>query len=177
MSGTFGLGKAAIVRSMIEGENGSRGRLDNIKRRLSEEGWDEEVGERFNPTGVTVTHGDMVLAYLMFMTWTVNCCLEEMRYPRNLSRRFAMPCLSGEKGRETVHRLRTLVGEAQVLADTFRMTLKDGIPLRDFLCAVRELRRESREYPYVLGRCHRTTRCRRFDGKLDESHRYADVGY
>ena len=148
--GKLWFGKAAINRSMIEGRNGLRGRLDNIKRRLSEEGWDEQVGVRFNPTGVPVTHGDMVIAYLMFMTWTVNCCLEELSYPRNLSRRFAMPCLSGEKGRETVHRLRTLVGEAQVLADTFCMTLNDGIPLCDFLRALRELRRESREYPYVL---------------------------
>lgn len=147
--GKLWFGKAAVDRSMIEGGDGSRQRLDNIKRRLSEEGWDEQVGPRFNPSDTAITHGDMVLAYLMFMTWAVNSCLERLGYPWNLPRRFAMPCLSGEKGRETVHRLKRLVGEAQVLADTFYSTLKDGIPLEDFLEAVRELRKESRTYPYV----------------------------
>ena len=130
--GMLWFGKAAVDRSMIAGRDGSRGRLDNIKRRLSEEGWDERVGARFNTTGVPVTHGDMVLAYLMFMTWTVNCCLEEKRFPRHLLRRFAMPCLPGEKGREIVHRLKTLVGEAQILADTFSGFFKNGVPIHKF---------------------------------------------
>ncbi|NEV62347.1 hypothetical protein [Thiorhodococcus minor] len=147
--GVLWFGKAAVDRSMIEGQDGSRQRLDNIKRRLSEDGWDEDVGERYNPTGIRVTHGDMVLAYLMYLTWTVNGCLEELGYPWNLPRRFAMPCLSGEKGRETVHRLSRAVGEAQVLADTFYRTLKDGIPLEEFVAAVRLLREKPREYPFV----------------------------
>ena len=77
--GKLWFGKAAVDRSMVEGGDGSRQRLDNIKRRLSEEGWDEEVGPRFNPTSVPITNGDMVLAYLMFMTWTVNSCLEDRK--------------------------------------------------------------------------------------------------
>lgn len=147
--GRLWFGKAAVDRSMVEGGDGSRPRLDNIKRRLSEDGWDEQVGARLNPTELSVTYGDMVLAYLMFMTWAVNSSLEEMGYPWNLPRRFAMPCLPGEKGRETVHRLKRVVGEAQVLADTFYSTLKNGIALEDFLTAVAELRGEPREYGYV----------------------------
>ncbi len=147
--GMLWFGKAAVDRSMVEGRDGSRQRLDNIKRRLSEEGWDEPVTERFNPTDITITQGNMVLAYLMFLTWAVNGCLEELGYPWNLPRRFAMPCLSGEKGRETVHRLKKLVGEAQVLAVTFYKTLKRGIPLRDFLAAVHALREKPRSYPFV----------------------------
>ena len=147
--GRLWFGKAAVDRSMVQGRDGSRPRLDNIKRRLSEDGWDEQVGTRLNPTELSVTYGDMVLAYLMFMTWAVNSSLEEMGYPWNLPRRFAMPCLPGEKGRETVHRLKRVVGEAQVLADTFYSTLKNGIALEDFLAAVAELRGEPREYVYV----------------------------
>lgn len=148
-AGLLWFGKAAVDRSKTEGSDGSRLRLDNIKRRLSEDGWDELVGLRFNPTEINITHGDMVLAYLMYMTWAINSCLEELGYPWNLPRRFAMPCLSGEKGRETVHRLRKLIGEAQVLADTFYSKLKNGIPLGDFVAAVNELRKEPRSYPYV----------------------------
>lgn len=148
-AGKLWFGKAAVDISMQEGGDGSRRRLDNIKRRLSEEGWDEIVVKALNPTDIPITYGDMVLAYLMYMTWAVNSCLEEMHYPWNLPRRFAMPCLSGEKGRETVHRLRKTVGEAQVLADTFYKKLKDGIPLSDFMAAVHELRSEPHDYLYV----------------------------
>ena len=143
-------GKTAIDRSMPEGADGSRGRLDNIKRRLSEEGWDEQVDKRFNPTNLSVSYGDMVLAYLAFLTWTVNACLDDLGYPRNMPRRFAVPCFSGEKRREVCHRLRQLVGEAQILADTFGPELRDGVPLSSFVCAIDQLRRSSREYPFVL---------------------------
>ncbi len=149
-TGLLWFGKAAVDHSKIEGdEDGSRQRLDNIKRRLSEEGWDEEVGNCYNPTGLRITHGDMVLAYLMYLTWAVNSCLEQLNYPWNLRRRFAMPCLSGAHGRETVHRLSKAVGEAQVLADTFYQTLKKGIPLADFLAAVKALREVPRSYDFV----------------------------
>lgn len=147
--GSLWFGKPAVDRSMIEGMDGTRQRLDNIKRCLSEEGHDDIVNKRFNPTDVEVTYGDMVLAYLMFMTWTVNRCLEELDYPPNLTRRFAMPCLTGEKRRETSHRLKKLMGEAQVLADTFGADFSNGIPLLDFMSAVKNLRQFARIYPFV----------------------------
>ncbi len=148
-AGMLWFGKAAMDRSMVEGGDGSRQRLDNIKRRLSEDGWDEQVGTLSNPTGLSITNGDMVLAYLTYLTWAVNHCLSDLSYPSNLLRRFAMPCLSAEKGRETVHRLRKLIGEAKVLADTFDSEFKDGIPLGNFVAAVHELRQVARIYPFV----------------------------
>ena len=147
--GILWFGKQAIDRSMIEAGDGSRQRLDNIKRRLSEEGWEEQVGAIFNPTETPITNGDMVLAYLMYLNWTVNHCLADLGFPKNLPRRFAMPCLGGEKGRETVHRLRRLLGEAQVLADTFADDIKSGIPLSRFAAAVEQLRKQSLEYDFI----------------------------
>ncbi len=147
--GTLWFGKQAIDRSMIEGEDGSRQRLDNIKRRLSEEGWEEQVGSIFNPTETPITNGDMVLAYLMYLNWMVNHCLADLGFPKNLPRRFAMPCLGGEKGRETVHRLRRLLGEAQVLADTFADDITAGIPLSRFAAAVEQLRKQSLDYDFI----------------------------
>lgn len=147
--GKLWFGKAAIERSLSESGDGSRQRLDNIKRRLSEDGWDDLVGPEFNPTSIQIKHSDMVLAYMMYMTWAVNSCLEELGYPRNLNRRFAMPCLSGAKGRETVYRLRKIVGESQILADTFFQTLNEGLPLQDFVNAFTDLRSKPRDYLFV----------------------------
>ena len=151
--GNLWFGNNAVKRSMDEGGDGTRQRLDNIKRRLSEGGWDEIVANRFNPTDVEVTYGDMVLAYLMFMTWTVNSCLKDKKsdYPSNLPRRYAMPCLTGERKRKAVDRLKQLVGESQVLADTFNLKLKDSLPISvsDFIAAVTSLRENRMDYPFV----------------------------
>ena len=148
--GKLWFGKWARDHSIVEGSDGSRGRLDNIKRRLSEEGWDEVVGERFNPAGGSVTQGQMVLAYVTFLTWAANVCLREFGYSGNVLRRFAMPCLSGDKGREAVHRLSAVMGEAQILADTFGENLVKGLPLEDFLEGARSVKEKVREYPFVL---------------------------
>ncbi|MGS1056224.1 hypothetical protein [Burkholderia glumae] len=59
-------GKAAVDRSVIEAADGSRQRLDNIKRRLSEDGLNEKVSDVFNPIAgeVQIVYDDVVLAYL-----------------------------------------------------------------------------------------------------------------
>ena len=147
--GMLRFGHAAFEKSLLEGDDGSRQRLDNIKRRLSEDGWEENVGQLYNPTDIPVTYGDLVLAYLSYMTWTVNCCLEELGYRKLVRRRFALPCFDGPKRRESIERLGRAVGEAQVLADTFGGALRDGIPLVSFVDAVGELRTESRQYGFV----------------------------
>lgn len=148
--GNLWFGQEAVDLSMDEGKDGSRQRLDNIKRCLSEGVMDSRVESIFNPTDIEITNKDMVLAYLMFMTWAVNDRLEnELDYPRNLKRRFAMPCLPPESAREVEHCLKSLIGEAQILADTFYGTLKNGIPLENFIKAMMEIRQKKRDYSYV----------------------------
>ena len=147
--GLLWFGYAAFDKSNLEGEDGSRQRLDNIKRRLSEEGWEDSVGSSFNPTRISVTYGEMVLAYLMFMTWTVNFCIEDFGLDGRVPRRFALPCLEGEKRREVVERLSLAVGDAQVLADTFGAKMLDGLPLRLFVETARRLMDTTRRYPWV----------------------------
>ncbi len=124
-------------------------RLDNIKRYLSEEGFNEPVSSLFNPTDIEITYGDMVMAYLMYLTWAVNHCLEELDEPRNLNRRFAMPCLDTSKSRDTEKLLSRMLGEAQILADTFYQTLGNGIHLSDFIAAKKLVRQERLEYPFI----------------------------
>lgn len=150
--GFIWFGKAAVDRSVIEAADGSRQRLDNIKRRLSEDGLNEKVGEVFNPIAgeVQIVYDDVILAYLTFLTWAMSKCLDKLGFPRNVVRRFAMPCLPADKSRETAHRLRLLLGEAQVLADTFGDRLTQGLHLAEFVDALAELRRKGvKDYPFV----------------------------
>ncbi|MDB4806908.1 hypothetical protein OAG89_02880 [Pseudomonadales bacterium] len=146
--GLLWFGQMAVKRSHLEQ---NRKRLDNIKHYLSVEGdgLNSQVTSIFNPTDIDITYGDMVLAYLMFLTWTVNHCLEEEGEPRNLSRRFAMPCFGGRKSRDTAQLLGDMLGEAQMLADTFFQTLQDGIPLAAFVDAVTQLRKTRHSYSFI----------------------------
>lgn len=151
--GRLWFGKNAVELSELETDKGTRQRMDNIKRRLSEGGLDSPVDPQFNPTDIPITYADMILAYLTFLTWSVNKSLEGVgqagEYQRNLSRRFAMPCLSGAQAREMADLLRQNLGEAQILADTFFSTLLDGIPLQQFIDAVRALRIKKLTYQFV----------------------------
>ena len=148
--GKVWFGKSAEERSRLENVDGTRQRLDNIKRRFSEAGLDDLLGNRLNPTEIRVHYRDMILAYLSFFTWTVSVCLRQLGYPKNVQRRFAIPCLEGEKRREVAHELGQLVGQAQVLADTFGDRLAEGISLSEFMRAAIELRSRSLKFPFVM---------------------------
>lgn len=149
-TGLIWFGKNAVDRSLIEGEDGSRQRLDNIKRRLSEDGFEDAVGAPiFAPHGVEVTYGQMILAYLMFLTWATSRALESSGYQRNVQRRFAMPCFPSNKSRDVSHELRRMLGEAQVLADTFSASMTSGIPVADFVTAVKSLKAAKADYPFM----------------------------
>lgn len=149
-TGLIWFGKNAVDRSLIEGGDGSRQRLDNIKRRLSEDGFDDVVGAPiFAPQGVQVTYGQMILAYLTFLTWATSRALESSGYQRNVQRRFAMPCFPSDKSRNVSHELRQMLGEAQVLADTFSASITSGIPVADFVAAVKNLKATKVDYPFM----------------------------
>ncbi len=88
-AGLLWFGQQAVNNSQ---RTKQRKRLDNIKHFLSVEGDgpNSEVTKLFNPTNIMVTYGDMILAYLMFLTWTINYCLKKSGEARNLNRRFAI---------------------------------------------------------------------------------------
>lgn len=146
--GVLMFGESAVERSHQEGMGGGRRRLDNIKRRISEDGWDEKVSPEYNPTNTPVTYGDMVLAYLTYFTWTANACLRELGYGM-LKRRFALPAFVGAKRREVEAMLREGIGKAQLLADTFGEDLSRGIELRRFIAGARELAEDRHDYSFV----------------------------
>ena len=147
--GLLWFGQEAVGRSQKEDARVSnRQRLDNIKLYLSE-GSADQVSDRFNPTEMKITYGDMVLAYLMFLTGTVNHCLKAEEEQLNLKRRFALPCFPEGKSAESARILRKMLGEAQILADTFYYTLQDGIPLKRFIQALQQIRESKREYEFI----------------------------
>ena len=146
--GVLMFGELAVERSHQEGVDGSRQRLDNIKRRITEEGWEETVPAAYNPTDTVVTYGDMVLAYLTYFTWAANGCARELGYGL-VKRRFALPALAGAKRRETETILRGALGKAQLLSDTFGSALAEGIPLADFMAGVRQLATDRDDYSFV----------------------------
>lgn len=147
--GCLWFGNKAVEYSRFEAQHSNRRRLDNIKRYLSEEGLHSSVSTVFNPTEIEITYGDMILAYLTFLTWAVNQCTDQLQEPRNLNRRFAMPCFDSVKSREVFSRLREMLGRAQILADTFGDALHDGLDLQEFMNAVAAVRAERFEFPYI----------------------------
>ncbi|MCV4290446.1 hypothetical protein OH708_21265 [Pseudomonas capsici] len=147
--GLLWFGNKAVEHSGVEGRNGERMRIDNVKRYLSEGAIQTAVTAIYNPTPLPLTGGDVLLAYLMFMTWTVNEVASKHGVSRNIERRFAMPCFDSIQSREVERELRRLLGEAQVLADTFADRIHEGLSVQEFTQAVRLLRATPRQYDFV----------------------------
>jgi molecular chaperone HscA len=133
-------GQSAVEMSQLQTGEDQRQRIDNIKRYLSEEGLNEKVSSVFNPTEVDLTFEDMVLAYLAYFTWAMNEATAPLGYSRNIYRRYAMPCFEKTKGMQVSDKLNLLLGQAQILADTFAGRFNDGISLYDFVNAIRKVR-------------------------------------
>jgi molecular chaperone HscA len=150
--GLLWFGQRAVEQAQIAPE-GSNSRMDNIKRALSEDNLGESVSTTYNPTQHQLTYEDIVLAYLAFFTWTINCALlndiEAPEIAGNFKRRFAMPCFPRANARKVESKLKVLLGEAQVLADTFKEDIHQGLPLPRFLSALNQLRAEKRSYPFI----------------------------
>lgn len=150
--GLIWFGQRGVEQAQLAPE-GKNLRMDNIKRALSEGVLGEPVPFAFNPTSEDLTNEDVVLAYLSFFTWAVNQSLKQevdaIDVSRNFARRFAMPCFPRANAKIVESKLKVLLGEAQILADTFEHRMNSGIPLKSFLNACRELRSHSRIYSFI----------------------------
>jgi len=154
VDGLLWFGQKAVEHSLTA-TDGDHARMDNIKRALSEGNLGETVAERFNPTLHPLTYEDIVLAYLAFFTWTVNYALKNdvgiANVSPNFSRRFAMPCFPRANARLVEAKLKVLLGDAQVLADTFGQNIHQGLPLSKYLSALKQLRKAKPAYNFVEG--------------------------
>lgn len=150
--GLIWFGQHAVDRSQLAPE-GQNSRMDNIKRALSEDNLGEEVSSAFNPTAYSLSYEDVVLAYLAFFTWAINSALSADVYSpkvaRNFKRRFAMPCFPRPNALKVGDKLRILLGEAQILADTFGDGIHQGLPLSRFLPALKQMRAEKLSFSFI----------------------------
>lgn len=152
IEGLLWFGQHAVEHAEVAPE-GKNSRIDNIKRALSEDNLDEPVSDTYNPTKYNITYEDVVLAYLTYFTWTVNRALNidlsDLSVSPNFRRRFAMPCFPRPNARKVENKLKNLLGEAQILSDTFDSDIHKGLPLKRFLTAVKALRSEKRDYKFI----------------------------
>lgn len=150
-AGKLWFGQEAVELSQAAPDQvGSR--IDNIKRRISEAGFRDEVSEEFNPSSVRVTYEQLIVAYLTFFTWCVNENLADAGYPKNLLRRYASPCFDLEKTRKMEVFMNKALGVSQVLADTFGEKICSGIELQKFLAALNEVWNMELLFPFVSDR-------------------------
>lgn len=142
-------GKSALEVSEQEAEDGGRQRVDNMKRFLSEDGVDQVLTGEFNPTGIEIDYRDIVLFYLVYLTWVINQCTDEMGYDRNICRRFAMPVFDNAKARQYSGMLSRMLGDAQLAAEHFGDLIDDGVSLEDLIAVCDTIRDMDLEYAFI----------------------------
>lgn len=152
--GRVWFGKHAVDRSQLVAD-GQIARIDNIKRALSEDNLNEPVAKIYNPTSYALTYEDVVVSYLAFFTWAVNGALQsdlkDLDVPRNVERRFAMPCFPRPGALRVTSKLQVLLGQAQILADTFGDGIHYGVPVASIRSAIDQLRMMKLNYGDFVG--------------------------
>ncbi|MFL9906754.1 hypothetical protein [Paraburkholderia sp. RL17-337-BIB-A] len=152
-------GYEAIEKS-INAQEAGRERLDSIKSWLSfrEDGnLDAELlPKTYNPTDVRLTEGDLLRAYLAFLTDMTGVSLvardvEGKADARYVRRRFARPCGKDQQQAQWVDSLmKGLLAEAQVLADTFSGQWAGGIPVSRLKAAIDALKRHGERPDHLV---------------------------
>lgn len=154
-------GFEAIDRSQELMESG-RERLDSIKGWLSlrrEGDLDGEscvLSKALNPTAFKLTQGDLIRVYLAYLTDIAGVALagytlKEKTFQRYALRRFARPCWPDESQAKWADALmRTMMAEAQILADTFSGRWAGGIDVGELKAAVEQLKRLGKIPEYLV---------------------------
>ncbi|KAE8440088.1 Hsp70 family protein [Vreelandella piezotolerans] len=142
-------GKDALEVSEQEAGDGNRQRIDNMKRFLSEDGIDQVLSDEFNPTSVEIDYRDIVLFYLVYLTWVINQCSDELGYEKAICRRFAMPCFEVGKARQYSSMLSRMLGDAQVVADLVAEEISEGIALDKLKLICDKVQEKNFEYSFV----------------------------
>lgn len=154
-------GFEAIDRSQELIESG-RERLDSIKGWLSlrrEGDLDGEscvLSKALNPTAFKLTQGDLIRIYLAYLTDMAGMAmasysLEGKKIQRYALRRFARPCWPDQVQAKWADALmRTMLAEAQILADTFSGRWAGGIDVAELKAAVEKLKRVGKRPDYLI---------------------------
>ncbi|RYG32615.1 MAG: hypothetical protein EON93_10940, partial [Burkholderiales bacterium] len=155
-------GQEAIERSEGLTDSG-RQRLDSIKAWLSQQtegnldGDARVLQKSWNPTAFKLTQGDLIRIYLAYLTDIANQALSVYEVHgkevgRYVKRRFARPCWPDQAQTKWADKLmRTMLAEAQVLADTFSDRWAGGISVAELKAALEQVRRLPSRPDYLIG--------------------------
>lgn len=155
----FGFEAIELSQELVES---GRERLDSIKHWLSlrrEGNLDGEscvLQPSLNPTAVKLTQGDLIRIYLAYLTDVAGIALGEHaindhRIERYVKRRFARPCWPDESQAKWADALmRSMMAEAQILADTFSGRWLGGIDVAELKAAVEMVKALGKRPDYVI---------------------------
>jgi len=152
----FGFEAIEMSQDLVES---GRERLDSIKGWLSlrrEGNLDGEscvLEKTMNPTGYKLTQGDMIRIYLAYLTDMAEKSLEYqgIEEPRHVKRRFARPCWPDTAQAQWADKLmRTMLAEAQILADTFSDRWSGGIDVAELKGAVDQIKSMGKRPDYLI---------------------------
>ena len=156
----FGFEAIELSQELVES---GRERLDSIKHWLSlrrEGNLDGEscvLQPALNPiTSVKLTQGDLIRIYLAYLTDMAGIALGQLeidgvRIERLVKRRFARPCWPDENQAKWADALmRSMIAEAQILADTFSRRWSGGIDVTELKAAVEKVKALTSRPDYVI---------------------------
>ncbi len=139
-----------------------RERLDSIKSWLSlrrEGDLDGEpcvLSKSLNPTALKLTQGDLIRIFLAYLTDMAGIAMasytiEDKDIQRYALRRFARPCWPDQAQAKWADALmRTMMADAQILADTFSGRWAGGIDVAELKAAVEQLKGLSKKPDYLI---------------------------
>jgi molecular chaperone HscA len=139
-----------------------RQRLDSIKSWVSLQtngnvkdldGESSVLSKLMNPTDLPLTRGDLLRIYLAFLTDMAEQALEArgVKDARHAKRRFARPCWPDASQAQWADALmRTMLAEAQILADTFNARWAGGIPVEELKSALDQVKSLGRRPGYLI---------------------------
>jgi molecular chaperone HscA len=133
-SGQVFVGEEAFRRSIAGGfGNASKHkRLDSIKEQLSQITASVDLSKRrleeeYNPSSIPLSYEQVITFYLSYLTELATTYLEGKRLSRYAKRRFTLPWWEDTHRKRAQEELARYICRAQVLADTFRGSFKEGI--------------------------------------------------
>jgi hypothetical protein len=151
----FGFEAIEMSQDLVDS---GRERLDSIKGWLSlrrEGNLDGEaclLQKPMNSTEFRLTQGDLIRVYLAYLTDMAEKSLanQGVKTPRYAKRRFARPCWDAEQALWADRQMRTMLAEAQILADTFCDRWAGGIPVGELKSAVEQIKALGKRPEYLI---------------------------
>jgi molecular chaperone HscA len=155
----FGFEAIDLSQDLVDS---GRERLDSIKGWLSLRREGNLDGDAFllqpalNPTAYKLTQGDLIRIYLAYLTDMADIALgkyqvNEKTIDRYVKRRFARPCWPDAAQAQWADKLmRSMLAEAQILADTFSGRWAGGIDVSELKAAVEEIKILGKRPDYLI---------------------------